>query len=227
MLMPAQETEWEELIRTGHMTPFGTKVPQKEEKKKEPRRPTLRENSAFDQYLADQAALAVSRKKTPIKKKGGRRPTEGGARQNGAASGRDRKLQKRMRTLQRNALRTQPKAKGKAEPSVAPPRRKLRGWSSDSEGSEYVPSDELTDPEAPERDDEFWDGDGEEYRLKTYSRKAPPKPRKTKTPEEEREELGPTSSDDDDDGSDDVGKKRRPKKSKDDGDVECYKQRIR
>uniref|UniRef100_A0A8C7IFH6 DNA excision repair protein ERCC-6 n=1 Tax=Oncorhynchus kisutch TaxID=8019 RepID=A0A8C7IFH6_ONCKI len=47
MLMPEQETEWEELIRTGHMTPFGTRVPQKEDKN-EPRKFMLSENSGFD-----------------------------------------------------------------------------------------------------------------------------------------------------------------------------------
>ena len=90
--MPAQETEWEELIRTGHMTPFGTRVPQKEEKK-EPRKFMLSENSGFDavggsffsligwlvdrlidcfivQYLADQAKMAVDRKRpAPLKQK--------------------------------------------------------------------------------------------------------------------------------------------------------------
>uniref|UniRef100_A0A8C8KBK0 DNA excision repair protein ERCC-6 n=1 Tax=Oncorhynchus tshawytscha TaxID=74940 RepID=A0A8C8KBK0_ONCTS len=69
MLMPAQETEWEELIRTGHMTPFGTRVPQKEEKK-EPRKFMLSENSGFDAYLADQAKMAVDRKRpAPLKQK--------------------------------------------------------------------------------------------------------------------------------------------------------------
>ncbi|XP_064172714.1 DNA excision repair protein ERCC-6 isoform X3 [Anguilla rostrata] len=239
MLMPSQETEWEELIRTGHMTPFGTKIPQKQEKK-ETRKATLSENSAFDQYLTDQAALADSRKRTPVKRKRtGQGPREGGAgavagaRQNGGlASGRDRKLQKRMRRLQRNALRTQPKAKAGAEPHQAPPRRKGPGRTSDSEeGSEYVPSDELMDPEEPERDDEFWAGGDEEYELKPYNRrKADPKRKKAQNREQEQEEeeYFPTSSDDDDDGgNDEAGKKGRSKKRKDDGDLECYKQRIR
>ncbi|XP_061084814.1 DNA excision repair protein ERCC-6 [Conger conger] len=239
MLMPSQETEWEELIRTGHMTPFGTKVPQKEEKKKEPRRVTLSENSAFDQYLNDQAALAVSRKKTPIRRRKGRGlgGDEGGARAgagpNGGASGRDRKLQKRMRRLQRNALRTQPKSKGRPEPGAGPARGRDPTRGSDSEGSQYVPSDELLDPEEPERDDEFWDGEGEEYELKPYRRKAEPRPPRPRPRDGEREreeeEYYPTSSDGDDDdgGGGEPGKKARSKKCKDDGDLEYYKQRIR
>uniref|UniRef100_A0A6Q2Y949 DNA excision repair protein ERCC-6 n=1 Tax=Esox lucius TaxID=8010 RepID=A0A6Q2Y949_ESOLU len=79
MLMPAQETEWEELIRTGHMTPFGTRVPQKEEKKKEPRKFMLSENSGFDAYLADQAKMAVDRKRpAPLKQKKKTAVGEGG-----------------------------------------------------------------------------------------------------------------------------------------------------
>ncbi|KAJ8361388.1 hypothetical protein SKAU_G00179130 [Synaphobranchus kaupii] len=199
MLMPSQETEWEELIRTGHMTPFGTKVPQKQEKK-EPRRAALSENSAFDQYLADQAAMAVSRKKTPVKRK-----RAGGVTREGG-----------------------PKAKAKAEPDPAPPTHKARGRGSDSEGSEYVPSDELVDPEEPERDDEFWLGEDEEYELKAYKRKVDPKRRNAKNRGAEEDEYFPTSSDDDTDGGDDgVGKKGRSKKCKDDGDMEYYKQRIR
>ncbi|KAI1894296.1 hypothetical protein AGOR_G00114360 [Albula goreensis] len=228
MLMPAQETEWEELIRKGHMTPFGTKIPQKPEKK-EPRRITLSENSAFDQYLNDQAALAVSRKKMPIKKKKAvaLEAGDGEVRKSSAVSSRDRKLQKRMRKLQRNALRVHPKARTKREPDPAPTKRKARGGGgdSDSEGSEYVPSDELMDPEEPDRDDEFWVGDDEEYELKPYKRKADPKQRKAKNQEVDDDEYFPSSSDED--GGDGAGKKGQAKKCKDDGDVEYYKQRIR
>ncbi|KAJ8418177.1 hypothetical protein AAFF_G00138860 [Aldrovandia affinis] len=229
MLMPAQETEWEELIRTGHMTPFGTKIAQKPAKK-EPRRATLSENSAFDQYLADQAAMAVSRKKTPMKKKRAGRALAAEARvkQNGGLSGRDKKLQKHMRKLQRNALRVHPKARTKGEADLAPPRGKARGGrASDSDGSEYVPSDELMDPEEPERDDEFWVGDeDEEYQLKPFKKKADPELGKVKNWEaEEGEEYFPSSSDED--GGDDAKKKGRSKRGKDDGDVEYYKQRIR
>ncbi|KAG9341107.1 hypothetical protein JZ751_019861 [Albula glossodonta] len=228
MLMPAQETEWEELIRKGHMTPFGTKIPQKPEKK-EPRRITLSENSAFDQYLNDQAALAVSRKKTPIKKKKAvaLEAGDGEARKSSAVSSRDRKLQKRMRKLQRNALRVHPKARTKREPDLAPTKRKARGGGgdSDSEGSEYVPSDELMDPEEPDRDDEFWVGEDEEYELKPYKRRVEPKQRKAKNLEVDDDEYFPSSSDED--GGDEAGKKGQAKKCKDDGDVEYYKQRIR
>ncbi|KAJ8248531.1 hypothetical protein GJAV_G00243010 [Gymnothorax javanicus] len=231
MLMPAQETEWEELIRTGHMTPFGTKIPQKPEKK-EARRVTLSENSAFDQYLADQAALSEKRKKTPIKRKRAGSSSMVGGKRDGGLSGKDRKLQKRMRKLERNAVRTQPRAKARAEPPdhAGPRRFKGRGQSSDSEGSEYVPSDELVDPEEPERDDEFWVGEDEEYKLKPYVRKGEPQRRRAKARhkgEPEEESLLSSSDSDEARASDDIGKKARPKKCKDDGDLEYYKQRIR
>ncbi|XP_036403368.1 DNA excision repair protein ERCC-6 [Megalops cyprinoides] len=228
MLMPAQETEWEELIRTGHMTPFGTKIPQKQERK-EPRRVMLSEDSAFDRYLADQASLAVSRKRTPAKKKASTAAgTAGGGgaggKLKGGPSARDRKLEKRMRKLQRNALRTHPKARPVGGREPPPPRRKPGG--EDSDGSEYVPSDELMDPEEPERDDEFWVDEDEEYELKPYRKKDEPKKRKATRQEEENDDYFPSSSDEDNDDSD-SGKKGRGKKCKDDGDVEYYKQRIR
>ncbi|XP_013912099.1 PREDICTED: DNA excision repair protein ERCC-6 [Thamnophis sirtalis] len=67
MLMSAQEeTEWEKLIRTGQMTPFGTKMLPKEERK--PRRIMLNETSGFEKLLADQEKLLSQRKKTPFRK---------------------------------------------------------------------------------------------------------------------------------------------------------------
>lgn len=67
MLMPAQETAWEELIRTGQMTPFGTPAPQKQEKK--PRKIMLNEASGFEKYLAEQAQLSFERKKQAATKR--------------------------------------------------------------------------------------------------------------------------------------------------------------
>uniref|UniRef100_A0A3P8TLN1 DNA excision repair protein ERCC-6 n=1 Tax=Amphiprion percula TaxID=161767 RepID=A0A3P8TLN1_AMPPE len=194
MLMPAQETEWEELIRKGHMTPFGTRIPQKEVKK-EPRKLMLAENSAFDQYLADQAKL-------------------------------DKKLKKRMRKLQITALKAHPKARPKAEPHLPKPRKKHHpeGEETDSEGSEYLPSDELIDPEQEEREameEGFGEDDDEEYELKPYQRKAEGRGRKKVKRKDSEEEYCPESSDEDED---DNGKAKRVK---DDGDVEYYRQRIR
>ncbi|XP_039203591.1 DNA excision repair protein ERCC-6 isoform X1 [Crotalus tigris] len=70
MLRSAQEeAEWEKLIRTGQMTPFGTKMPQKPERGK-PRRVMLNETSGFEKLLADQAELLLERKKAPSRKGG-------------------------------------------------------------------------------------------------------------------------------------------------------------
>uniref|UniRef100_A0A8D0ABM0 DNA excision repair protein ERCC-6 n=1 Tax=Sander lucioperca TaxID=283035 RepID=A0A8D0ABM0_SANLU len=193
MLMPAQETEWEELIRKGHMTPFGTRIPQKEEKK-EPRKVMLVENSAFDLYLADQAKMATERKRVPLLKKkrsSGLSPGEAKGRNNRiVTSSKDKKMRKRIRKLQITALKAHPKARPKAEPQLPKPKRKhhTEGEEADSEGSEYLPR---------------------------KGRK------KVKKKEESDEEYCPESSDEEEDV------KGKDKKNKDDGDVECYKQRIR
>ncbi|KAG5831700.1 hypothetical protein ANANG_G00306520 [Anguilla anguilla] len=200
---------------------------------------TLSENSAFDQYLTDQAALAESRKRTPVKRKrAGQGPREGGAGAVGGAAERRLVLRKGPEAPETHAQAAEERAEdaaqsqGQGGATPGPARRKGPGRTSDSEeGSEYVPSDELMDPEEPERDDEFWAGGDEEYELKPYNRrKADPKRKKAQNREQEQEEeeYFPTSSDDDDDGgNDEAGKKGRSKKRKDDGDLECYKQRIR
>ncbi|KAM4607513.1 DNA excision repair protein ERCC-6 [Polymixia lowei] len=225
MLMPAQETEWEELIRTGHMTPFGTRIPQKEEKKKEPRRVMLAENSAFDQYLTDQAKMATDRKRpAPLKRKQ-KKITNGLV-----APSKDKKLQKRLRKLQMTALRAHPKARPKAEPQLPKPRRRrhVEGEETDSEGSEYLPSDEGFDPdgEAREAIEEGFgqEGDDDEYEFKPYKKKAERKGgRRGKKGEESEEEYFPDSSEEEEE----AGKKKKERKIKDDGDLEFYRQRIR
>ncbi|XP_042625045.1 DNA excision repair protein ERCC-6 [Cyprinus carpio] len=227
MLMPAQESEWEELIRTGHMTPFGSRIPQKQEKK-EPRKVMLSENSGFDKYLADQAMLADSRKrpilKKKITKKNSGQTTDGKEQKNKSLSSKDKKLQKRMRKLQRTALKAHPKARPKVE-KEQPRARRRKGdgeQTSDSEGSEYIPSDELMDPEEPERDDEdFWVDEDDEYQLKPYKKKNQAKTRKPKK-EDESDEYIPSSSEDED-----SQKGKKVKKCNDDGDIEYYRQRIR
>ncbi|MCJ8730577.1 hypothetical protein PDJAM_G00186140 [Pangasius djambal] len=221
MLMPTQETEWEELIRTGQMTPFGTRIPQKQEKK-EPRKVMLSENSGFDKYLADQALMAERRKKPTPKKKGKvSRRSSADAPNNRARSKQEKKLQKRMQKLQRTALKAHPKARPKTEKEFPQTRRKgYREDGTDSEGSEYVPSDELMDPEEPERDDEFWQDEKEEYELKPYKKKEA-KTKKAKR-EDESDEYLPSSSEDE--GAE---RKVKVKKYKDDGDIEYYRKRIR
>ncbi|XP_041803178.1 DNA excision repair protein ERCC-6 isoform X2 [Chelmon rostratus] len=231
MLMPSQETEWEELIRTGQMTPFGTRIPQKEVKK-EPRKVMLAENSAFDQYLADQAKLATERKRGPVLKKkrsSGLSPDEeamGKSNRMGSSS-KDKKIRKRMRKLQITALKAHPKARPKAEPQLPKPRRKFHteGEEMDSEGSEYLPSDEGIDPDQEEREameEGFAEDDEEEYELKPYKKQTEGKGRKkVKKKEEGEEEYCPESSGEEED------EKGKAKKCKDDGDVEYYRQRIR
>ncbi|XP_030603448.1 DNA excision repair protein ERCC-6 [Archocentrus centrarchus] len=231
MLMPAQETEWEELIRKGHMTPFGTRIQQKEVKK-EPRKLMLAENSAFDQYLADQAKLATERKRAPLLKKrkssmfGSNGETKEKTKRT-VSSSKDKKLSKRMRKLQITALKAHPKARPKAEPQIQKPRRKhhTEGEETDSEGSEYLPSDEGIDPDQEEREamvEGFGDDDDdEEYELKPYKRKTEGKGRKKGKKSDSEEEYCPDSSDEDD------SDKGKLKKCKDDGDVEYYRQRIR
>ncbi|XP_061807656.1 DNA excision repair protein ERCC-6 [Nerophis lumbriciformis] len=227
MLMPAQETEWEELIRTGHMTPFGTRIPQKEEVKKEPRKLMLAENSAFDQYLADQAKLATERKRTPhVKKK-----KISGAKREGtksiASSPKDKKMRKRMRKLQITALKAHPKARPKSEPQAPKWKRKpqIEGEEVDSEGSEYLPSDQGYDPDQEERDamEEGYgdDDDNDEYDLKPYKRKKEAKGRRLIKKQHSEEEYSPESSEEEE------NTRRKEKKFKDDGDVEYYRQRIR
>ncbi|KAM9809351.1 DNA excision repair protein ERCC-6 isoform X2 [Syngnathus typhle] len=226
MLMPAQETEWEELIRTGHMTPFGTRIPQKEVKK-EPRKLMLAENSAFDEYLADQAKLATERKRAPhVKKRRSTAPHQQGSK-GSASSPKDKKMRKRMRKLQITALKAHPKARQKSEPQ-APKLKKKRqteGDEVDSDGSEYLPSDEGFDPEKEERDamEEGFGEDGDEgdYELKAYKRKNKAKGRRPVKKQLSDDQYSPESSDEENDA------KSKEKKCKDDGDVECYRQRIR
>lgn len=224
MLMPSQESEWEELIRTGHMTPFGSRIPQKQEKK-EPRKVMFSEDSGFDKYLTDQALLAESRKKPILKKPTKRLKTnlkDVKEQKNSILSRKEKKLQKRMRKLQRTALRAHPKARPMVEKGATCGKRKSLGEeASDSDASEYVPSDELMDPEEPERDDEFRVDEDDEYELKPYKKKKNQvKTRKAK--EEESDEYIPSSSEDEDSQKD-----GKDKKCKDDGDIECYRQRIR
>lgn len=229
MLMPSQETEWEELIRKGHMTPFGTRIPQKEVKK-EPRKVMLAENSAFDQYLVDQAKLATERKRGTLlkkkKKSSGSDKQSSGKKGRVTASSKDKKMKKRMRKLQITALKAHPKARPKAEAQLPKPKKKrIEGEETDSEGSEYLQREECIDPDQEEweaMEEGFGLDDEEEYDFKQYKRKTEVKGRKkVNTKEESEEEYCPESSDEEDE---EMGKE---KKCKDDGDVKYYTQRIR
>ena len=230
MLMPAQETEWEELIRTGHMTPFGTRIPQKEVKK-EPRKVMLAENSAFDQYLTDQAQLATERKRVPLlkkKRKSGLIPDkEARVKTKRTVTPKDKKLKMRMQKLQITALKVHPKARPKTELQLPKPKRRHRteGEESESDASEYLPSDEIMDPDQEEREameEGFGEDDDDDYQLKPYKRKTEGRGgKKAKKKEDSEEEYCPESSDEEEAG------KGKQNKCKDDGDVEYYRQRIR
>lgn len=153
MLMPVQETAWEELIRTGQMTPFGTQIPQKQENK--PRKLMLDEASGFEKYLADQAKLSFERKKQACKKRAARKtpalvtselnPTLNENEPNKRSrvvSKTDKRLKKHIRKLQKKALQFQGKVglrKGKK-----PLESNVRQAEGDSEGeeSEYLPTEE-------------------------------------------------------------------------------------
>ncbi|XP_054455945.1 DNA excision repair protein ERCC-6 [Anoplopoma fimbria] len=226
MLMPSQETEWEELIRMGHMTPFGTRIQQKEEKK-EPRKVMLAENNAFDLYLADQAKMATERRRVPLlKKKRSSKlsPDKASGKTNRIVTpSKAKKMKKRIQKLQITALKAHPKARSKAEPHLPKPKRKrhTEGEETDSEGSEYLPSDEGIDPDQEEREameEGFGENDEDEYQLKPYKKKGEGKGgKKVKKKEESEEEYCPEDSD----------AKGQDKKNKDDGDMEYYRQRIR
>ncbi|XP_067828711.1 DNA excision repair protein ERCC-6 isoform X2 [Heptranchias perlo] len=226
MLMPVQETEWEHLIRTGQMTPFGTKIPQKE-KKNEPRKIMLNEASDFEKYLADQAKMCEIRRKSfkkGTKKKkaaatiqakaetsdGKAQNLKSGCKKNGAMSRTDRKLKKHLQKLQSRALVNKFKARVPEKTSPQWPEKGREDNGSESEESLYVPDEELLDPDEIEYDDddELLDND----RLKKVQQKRQ-KPRRSD------EDFSPSSGEDE--------SKHKIKKHKDDGNEELYRKRLR
>ena len=153
--MPAQEIVWEELIRTGQMTPFGTQIPQKQEKK--PRKLMLNEASDFEKYLADQAKLSFERKKQARNKRAARKtpamvtselsPMVSENKPNSRSSilsKTDKRLKKHIRKLQKRALQFQGRVgllKGKRhlESDVRP---KEEGDSEGEESEYFLPTEE-------------------------------------------------------------------------------------
>ncbi|KAM5236495.1 DNA excision repair protein ERCC-6 [Ctenodactylus gundi] len=145
MLMPAQEAAWEELIRTGQVTPFGTRVPPKQEKKT--RKIMLNEASGFEKYLADQAKLSFEKKKQAASKRAARKgpavvrpessppPKESRRRQgSGVLAQADRRLKKHLQKLQKRALQSRGQA---GRPRGGEPREAEAG--ADSEGEAVGP----------------------------------------------------------------------------------------
>uniref|UniRef100_A0A8C0X322 DNA excision repair protein ERCC-6 n=1 Tax=Castor canadensis TaxID=51338 RepID=A0A8C0X322_CASCN len=219
MLMPAQETAWEELIRTGHMTPFGTQVPQKQEKK--PRKIMLNEASGFEKYLADQAKLSFEKKKQAANKKAARKAlvtSESKAEANEnkpnqrskVLSKTDQRLKKHMRRLQKRALQFQgnmrlPRGRKPSELEVRP----------EAEGDA---ESEMSASSPTEREEECTEasltGDGIDCELKPL-RKGLRRQKKVLVQE------------DDDDFFPRGGGGCKVVRCRDDGDEDFYKQRLR
>ncbi|XP_067394966.1 DNA excision repair protein ERCC-6 [Emydura macquarii macquarii] len=237
MLMPVQETEWEELIRTGQMTPFGTKVPQKIEKK--PRRIMLNEASDFEKYLADQAQLSSERKRSSLQKRAEKKaqaksiqcatPTlviKGKRGKNRTLSKTDKRLKKHMKKLQNHALQIQFKIGMPKEKRLPEIKEKLRGEKGDdSEESEYMPDEELFNPEEEEEEEAFFHADdNSDYELKTLpGRRKHSGKRDLKKEAEEDEDFFPSSEEEEEN----TAGNRRVKRWRDDGDEDYYKQRLR
>ncbi|XP_011927634.1 PREDICTED: DNA excision repair protein ERCC-6 isoform X5 [Cercocebus atys] len=242
MLMPVQETAWEELIRTGQMTPFGTQIPQKQEKK--PRKIMLNEASGFEKYLADQAKLSFERKKqATCNKRPARKapasvtppaPTQSKNKPNKKAkvlSKKEERLKKHIKKLQKRALQFQgkvglPKARRPWESDMRP---EAEG-DSEGEESEYFPTE---GEEEEEEDDEVegveadLSGDGTDYELKPL-----PKGRKRqkKVPVQEIDDDFFPSSGEEAEASligEGGGGGRKVGRYRDDGDEDYYKQRLR
>ncbi|XP_010381150.1 DNA excision repair protein ERCC-6 isoform X3 [Rhinopithecus roxellana] len=241
MLMPVQETAWEELIRTGQMTPFGTQIPQKQEKK--PRKIMLNEASGFEKYLADQAKLSFERKKqATCNKRPARKapasvtppaPAQSKSKPNKKAkvlSKKEERLKKHIKKLQKRALQFQgkvglPKARRPWESDMRP---EAEG-DSEGEESEYFPTEE----EEEEEDDEVegveadLSGDCTDYELKPL-----PKGRKQqkKVPVQEIDDDFFPSSGEEAEASpigEGGGGGRKVGRYQDDGDEDYYKQRLR
>uniref|UniRef100_A0A2K6LGX8 ERCC excision repair 6, chromatin remodeling factor n=1 Tax=Rhinopithecus bieti TaxID=61621 RepID=A0A2K6LGX8_RHIBE len=240
MLMPVQETAWEELIRTGQMTPFGTQIPQKQEKK--PRKIMLNEASGFEKYLADQAKLSFERKKqATCNKRPARKapasvtppaPAQSKSKPNKKAkvlSKKEERLKKHIKKLQKRALQFQgkvglPKARRPWESDMRP---EAEG-DSEGEESEYFPTEE----EEEEEDDEVegveadLSGDCTDYELKPL-----PKGRKQqkKVPVQEIDDDFFPSSGEEAEASpigEGGGGGRKVGRYQDDGDEDYYKQRL-
>ncbi|XP_059677039.1 DNA excision repair protein ERCC-6 [Gavia stellata] len=234
MLMPVQETEWEELIRTGQMTPFGTKIPQKPERKT--RRLMLNETSDFEKYLADQAKLSFERKKTSLhkraKKKAKAKNVQGVAsasttkeKRDETLSKTDNQLKNHMSKLQKHALQIQSKAEIPKEKKYLEAKKFRREQEDDSEESEYVPHEELFDPEAAEEEEEQASSHSEndsDYELRNSSRKRKYFVKRDFKEAEDDVDFFPSSEEE----KRTLGK-RKVRKWRDDGNEDYYKRRLR
>ncbi|XP_008574801.1 PREDICTED: DNA excision repair protein ERCC-6 [Galeopterus variegatus] len=235
MLMPVQETAWEELIRTGQMTPFGTQIPQKQEKK--PRKIMLNEASGFEKYLADQAKLSFERKKQACNKRATRRAPASimsklsPSTQNGNESNKknkvllktDKRLKKHIRKLQKRALQFQGKVglpKGR-KPLESDVRTKAEA-DSESGGSEYLPPEEDEDEDEADQVGAGLSADGTDYELRPVLKGR--KWQKKIPVQEIDDDFFPSSGEE---AEATGGGGRKVVRCRDDGDEDCYKQRLR
>ncbi|KGL96282.1 DNA excision repair protein ERCC-6, partial [Charadrius vociferus] len=230
MLMPVQETEWDELIRTGQMTPFGTKIPQKPEKKT--RRLMLNDTSDFEKYLADQDKLLSERKKLSLHKGAKKKaqaknvqciaPTSTTREKRGKAlSKTDKRLKKHLRKLQKHALQIKSKAEIPKEKKYLEDKKVRREQEDDSGESEYVPDEELFDPEAAEEEEEQAENYSD-YELGNLSSKKKYSVKRDFKEAEDDADFFPSSEEEEHT----LGK-RKVKRWRDDGDEDYYKQRLR
>ncbi|XP_057626068.1 DNA excision repair protein ERCC-6 [Chionomys nivalis] len=234
MLMPAQEAAWEELIRTGQMTPFGTPAPQKQEKK--PRKIMLNEVSGFEKYLADQAQLSFERKKRGANRRVARKnmvvsessagpnETKPDQRNQGLCQA-DKRLKKHIRKLQKRALQFQgkvglPRGKKPLEPAG----RLEAEEDTEGEQSGSFPSDGEEEEQEEEEEVANLSSDDISYELKPLQKG---QKRQKKTPVQEVDDDFVPSSGEEDEALEARGGGRKVARCPDDGNEDYYKQRLR
>lgn len=233
-LMPVQETQWEELIRTGQMTPFGTKISQKPERKTQ--QLVLNGTTDFEKYLADLAELSSERRKLSLHK-GAKRKAQAQnvqciapayttkEKEGKALSKTDKRLKKHMRKLQKHALRIRSKTEIPKEKKYLEARKFRRKQEDDSGESEYVPDEELFDPEAAQEKEEPASSHAEndsDYELGNLSRKRKYLGKRHFKEAEDDADFFPSSEEEEH-----TPVKRKIKRWRDDGDANYYKQRLR
>uniref|UniRef100_A0A4W3GV94 DNA excision repair protein ERCC-6 n=1 Tax=Callorhinchus milii TaxID=7868 RepID=A0A4W3GV94_CALMI len=209
MLMPVQETEWETLIRTGQMTPFGTKIPQKQERK-EPRKIMLNDTSDFEKYLADQAKMTENKRKS-FPRKGTKKKRAGAKNQGKAmtATGKDQN--------QTSASKTEsPVSRG--EQKLKKYLRKLQGKALKSKFKAGVPV-EKSWPQGPKT---WREGDGSDSGESLYLNPLRKKKAQLKAQPSLSEDIDFLSS-----SEEDEPKGRKVNICRDDGNEDFYKKRLR
>ncbi|NXT81239.1 ERCC6 protein, partial [Zapornia atra] len=229
MLMPVQETEWEELIRTGQMTPFGSETPQKPQKATN-KKVFLSETVGFDKYLAEQAKLSSERKKLSLKKRAKKKAQAKNVQCIGPGSTKEKKrdkalsktgecLKKDRRELQKHALQIQPMAEIPKAKKYPEAKKFRREQGSDSGDPEYVPDDTDTEEEEEQTSSHAEKSDNE---LSKLSRKRKRMAKRRFKEAEDDADFYPSTEEEEC-----VLEKRRVKRWRDDGDEDYYKRRLR